>query len=255
MPEKIGGLFKALEHPTSGLFKALSHPIRIKMVEHLQESVELSYTELLNLLNIDAGHLNFHLKIMGELIRKTKDGNYVLTDKGSVAYCMINAVKELGKGEIKVIIPQASILKRTLATAVDFTLFIGSPMALMFLINIWAPLNPHEGTFPLLLTMFLHAVFFLTFVVFMLMETYNGQTLGKYLVGIRAIKDTGRRLNLVESTVRNILKVYFLPFDLLMGLFTRKKGYIRFADYYTKAKVVNVSVKVEHFTSSAGGSQ
>ncbi|MBI5253796.1 MAG: RDD family protein [Euryarchaeota archaeon] len=248
MPEKIGGLFKALEHPTSRVFKALSHPIRVKMVENLHDNVELSYTELLNLLNIDAGHLNFHLKIMGKLIQKTENGNYILTDEGSVAYRMINAVKALEKEEVKIIIPQTSILKRALATAVDFSLFIGSPLALMLLINIWVPLNPHDGLFPLLLTMFLHAIFFLAFVTFMAMETYNGQTLGKHLVGIRVLKESGRRLNLVESTARNILKVYFLPFDLLIGLiFTRKKGYIRFADYYTKAKVVDISVRVEHF--------
>lgn len=243
MPEKTGGLFKTLEHPTSGIFKALSHPIRIKMIEYLQESVELSYTELLNLLNIDAGHLNFHLKIMGKLIKKTEDGNYILTDEGSVAYRMISTVKQLGKEEAKVVIQQASILKRVLATLIDFFLFIGSPVAVTFSMSLFFPLFTID---PFVVGVFLQIMLFLTFIVFTSMEAYNGQTIGKYLTKIRVLKESGRRLNLVESVARNVAKIYLLPIDLLAGLlFIRKKGYIRFADYYTRAKVVDISVGIE----------
>ncbi|MDI6655788.1 MAG: RDD family protein, partial [Candidatus Hydrothermarchaeota archaeon] len=240
MPEKVGGLFKVLEHPTSRVFKALSHPIRIKMVESLQENVELSYTELLNLLNIDAGHLNFHLKIIGNLIKKTEDGNYILTDEGSVAYCLINAVKALEKEEAKVVIQQASVLKRVLATLIDFSLFIGSPVAVTFSLSIFFPLSVID---PLVVVVFLQIMLFLTFVVFTSMEAYNGQTIGKYLIKIRVVKESGRKLNLIESFARNVAKIYLLPVDLLAGLlFARKKGYIRFADYYTRARVVDISV-------------
>lgn len=74
-----------------------------------------------------------------------------------------------------------------------------------------------------------------------LMEAYNGQTLGKWIVKIRVIKESGRKLNFMESALRNVAKIFFLPIDMLIGIaFYRKKGHIRFVDYYIKAKVIEI---------------
>jgi uncharacterized RDD family membrane protein YckC len=223
-----------------GLFKILSHPIRVRTIEVLHENIELSYTEILNILKIDAGQLNFHLKNMQGLYKKLEDGNYILTDKGKFAYHIIEEVKKVeGSEEAEVVTePKASILKRALAAIIDTSLFIGSPLLVILFLSIWFPFS---GMDPLLLTIFLMLVMFLTLIVHIAMEASTGQTIGKYILGIRVIKITGRKIDLPESTIRNVAKIYLLPIDLLLGLlFCRKKGHIRFACYLIKSKVVDI---------------
>lgn len=227
-----------------GIFKTLSHPLRARIIELLYENDELSYTEILNVLKIDTGQLNFHLRNIEGLLERTAHGNYMLNEKGKLGYYALKGVKKYLAAEEVPIEPRASIQKRAAAAAIDYLLFVGSPILLILFLNIWIPFG-QRGLDPVIITQFLHAIFFLTLLAFMSMETYNGQTIGKYVIKIKAVKETGRKINLVESTIRNVAKIFFLPLDLLVGLlFFRKKGYIRFADYYTKVKVVDVSTDV-----------
>lgn len=222
------------------LFKVLSHPIRVKTVEILYENVELSYTEILNILKIDAGQLNFHLKNMYGLYEKTEGGNYILADKGKFAYRIIEEVKKIEGGE-EVEAPaetNASVIKRALATIIDTSLFVGSPLLVILFLSIWFPFPRMD---PLLITIFLMLLMFLSLIVHTAMEASTGQTIGKYILGIRVIKISGRKIDLPESTIRNVGKIYLLPIDLLAGLlFCRKKGYIRYACYIIKSKVVDI---------------
>ncbi|MBI5253202.1 MAG: RDD family protein [Euryarchaeota archaeon] len=226
------------------LFKALSHPIRAKIIELIYENGELSYTEILTALKIDTGQLNFHLRNVSELYTRTENGNYTLNEAGKLGYYVMRGVKKrTGKEEIATE-PHAPVEKRVMAALIDYSLFIGSPFFFILFLNLWIPFG-EQGRDPVILAQFLHAIFFLTLIAFMSMETYNGQTIGKYIMKIKAVKETGRKINLVESTIRNVAKIFFLPLDLLTGLlFFRKKGYIRFADYYTKVKVVDVSMDI-----------
>jgi uncharacterized RDD family membrane protein YckC len=222
-----------------GIFKILSHPIRVKIIESIHENVELSYTEMLNLLDIDAGHLNFHLKNMEGMYEKLESGNYILTDRGRAAYKLINEVKKFEKGEIEGITPpHASIFKRALATIIDTLLFMGSPLLVIFLLSLWFPFS---RTDPLLLTLFLMVLMFLTFIVHTAMEASTGQTIGKYILGIRVVKLGGGKIDLAESTIRNVGKIYLLPIDILLGLlFCRREGYIRFTCYLIRSIVVDI---------------
>jgi DNA-binding transcriptional ArsR family regulator len=45
-------------------FKVLSHEIRVKIISLLHENIEMSYTEILHMLNLEEGNLNFHLRKM-----------------------------------------------------------------------------------------------------------------------------------------------------------------------------------------------
>lgn len=233
------------------LFKVLSHPMRARIVELLNEKVELSYTELLNTLGSDTGQLNFHLKTIGDLCETTPEGTYILTKKGRVAHTILREVRQLG-GSVEEARPEAHapLTKRAVANVVDFVLLVGLPSLIVFGI---ATLTPEMvGPFifdktihPIMIVEYFHAVLSLALVALTLMETHNGQTLGKYIVGIRVVKRSGRRLNLVETTIRNVAKIFFIPLDLLVGmLFYREKGYLRFADYYVDAKVVEVKEEV-----------
>lgn len=223
------------------LFKALSHPIRAKIIELICENGELSYTEILTALKIDTGQLNFHLRNIGGLYTRTEEGNYALNETGKLGYYVMRGVrKHVGKEEVA-IEPHAPVEKRAAAALIDYAIFIGSPFLFILFLNLWIPFG-ERGLDPVILAQFVHAIFFLTLIAFMSMETYNGQTVGKYVMKIRAVKETGRKINLVESIIRNVAKIFFLPLDLLAGLlFFRRKGYIRFTDHYTRVKVVDVS--------------
>lgn len=226
------------------LFKALSHPIRAKIIELIYENGELSYTEILTALKIDTGQLNFHLRNIRELYARTEDGNYVLNEAGKLGYYVIRGVKKHTNREEVAVEPQAPVEKRVIAALIDYVTFIGSPFLFILFLSLWIPFG-ERGLDPVIVAQFVHAIFFLALLAMMSMETYNGQTIGKYIMKIRAVKETGRKINLVESIIRNVAKIFFLPLDLLVGLlFFRKQGYIRFADYYTKIKIVDVSGEV-----------
>lgn len=86
-------------------------------------------------------------------------------------------------------------------------------------------------------------ILFAVLIYFTLLEAYKGQTPGKYLLGIRVVKVGGLKMGLLESGIRNMGKVFLLPFDLLVGIiFYRKHGYLRFFDYYTKVSVERVKL-------------
>ncbi len=80
-----------------------------------------------------------------------------------------------------------------------------------------------------------------SFIILTILEGYKGQTFGKYIMGLRVIKKDGRRITLMDSAVRNIGKIFFLPIDLALGIaLHRKEGHIRFFSYYTDTKVIKV---------------
>ncbi len=219
------------------LLKSISHPIRARVIELLSENVELPYSEILNNLRIDSGQLNFHLRNMGGLITKEENGNYLLTSDGKIASILLKKLHRLSQSGEEAVEPAAGISKRALATLIDFTIFLFSPLVVVFIVSYWIPF--YERIDPVTVALFLHAIFALTFIVFVAMEAYNGQTLGKLALGIRVVKENGRKPNLMECVLRNVAKVYFLPLDFLLGvLFYRRKGYLRFSDYFTKVRVV-----------------
>lgn len=68
------------------LNRILKHPIRRKIVLALLEKKDLAYVDLMNLTEVDnTGKLNYHLKILGDLICKNGSGKYLLTEKGQLA--------------------------------------------------------------------------------------------------------------------------------------------------------------------------
>ena len=68
------------------LHKILKHPIRRRIVLTLLEKQELPYIDLMGLLEVDnTGKFNYHLKILGDLIKKNENGKYRLTEKGHLA--------------------------------------------------------------------------------------------------------------------------------------------------------------------------
>ncbi|MEM2936348.1 MAG: winged helix-turn-helix domain-containing protein [Candidatus Bathyarchaeia archaeon] len=68
------------------LYKVLKDDTRRRILLLLHERGSLAYTDLMNFLEItNTGKMNYHLKVLGDLISKGEDGKYSLTEKGLLA--------------------------------------------------------------------------------------------------------------------------------------------------------------------------
>jgi len=70
----------------ASLHKLLKDETRRRIILLLQEKGSLSYVDLMKALGItNTGKMNYHLKVLGNLLAKKEDGHYMLTDKGMLA--------------------------------------------------------------------------------------------------------------------------------------------------------------------------
>jgi DNA-binding transcriptional ArsR family regulator len=74
------------------LITALNHPLRRKILTQLAVRTT-TYTELLHILDVESGHLAYHLRSMAKLIDKGPAG-YTLTPQGCEAMRFIEGEKE-----------------------------------------------------------------------------------------------------------------------------------------------------------------
>lgn len=73
----------------------LKHPIRRKIIQTLNQTSNLSYTDLMDTVEADnTGKFNYHLKILADLIQKSESGKYSLTEKGKLAAQFLQTFKE-----------------------------------------------------------------------------------------------------------------------------------------------------------------
>ncbi|HEY9205872.1 MAG TPA: RDD family protein [Candidatus Methanoperedens sp.] len=230
---------------TVEFFKVLSHEIRVKIISLLHENIEMSYTEILHTLNLEEGNLNFHLRKMKGFVELTEKKSYRLSEYGKIAYSMLQGVdarlwkdaKEIIKTDNSGMFSIQVLIRRTTAALIDFILFVLLGIVLFLVLNHGIKFD----VYTFLVVIYLQLTLQFAYASFVIMEAYNGQTIGKYLMRIRVVKTNGDKITLLESAVRNIGKVFFLPLDILIGvLFYRKKGYIKFMDYYTQTTVERV---------------
>lgn len=70
----------------ASLHKILKDKIRRRIILLLHEQGSLSYMDLIKEIGItNTGRMNYHLKVLGDLLKKTEDSKYALTEKGSLA--------------------------------------------------------------------------------------------------------------------------------------------------------------------------
>jgi uncharacterized RDD family membrane protein YckC len=114
----------------------------------------------------------------------------------------------------------ASFMRRVAAKLIDLASFLVVLVPLLLVIRSqWRPgaLVP----FVILFCVLLASLGFGTYTV--LAESWYGKTLGKYLMGIRAVRESGARISIGQAIVRQ-LPVFFEVFaiDALFALFTEK---------------------------------
>jgi DNA-binding transcriptional ArsR family regulator len=89
-----------MSHGIAFLHKILKDETRQKIITLLATKGSLSYTELLEQLDVLTGILNYHLKILGDLLEKNASGQYLLSEKGQIAYRVLT---EFPNGQPKVV--------------------------------------------------------------------------------------------------------------------------------------------------------
>ena len=84
---------KIEEETYSLIFTSLKHPIRRRILRMLADK-PLAYSEILDILNIDNGHLNYHLENLGDLTVHSSNGEYKLSSFGVAAVKLMGGVEE-----------------------------------------------------------------------------------------------------------------------------------------------------------------
>ena len=135
---------------------------------------------------------------------------------------------------------KAGIVRRGVAFVVDFvflslfffqaTYLYSGKWIMGYEEHLWGISDP-------ICTLFLVAIF----AYFMLMEAYIGWTIGKRLLGVSVVRESGGRISLASSAIRNLLRVVDgLPAFSILGivLIVRSPCGQRFGDRIAKTFVV-----------------
>lgn len=84
------------------LHRILKDYTRREIIRCLYDKGPLSYTELMKLMRIkNTGRLNYHLKVLNDLVKKAEDGRYSLTEKGTVAASLLEKFQGKTTGALR----------------------------------------------------------------------------------------------------------------------------------------------------------
>jgi uncharacterized RDD family membrane protein YckC len=227
----------------SKVLSVLSHPLRREILLNLSNNSESSFTDLLNLLKVDTGKLSFHLRSLSPFIEQTPNGKYKLSRAGESAVRVIHDVEswaEVADVEGKAShLPLASFRNRAFAFLIDFSLILAITMAITYLPNLFSLsttiLNPGSWSQVLFITIGL------LWLYSTLLEGFNGQSLGKRILGLKVVRTDGKKMSYDHAAVRNFGKVLpLLPFDLLYGWRIKNNAFMRYFDKFAGTTVINL---------------
>ena len=232
------------QNSVSKIIAVLSHPLRREILILLSERGECSFTDLLNVLKVDTGKLSFHLRTLSVFIEQTSTGKYKLSRTGENAVRVINDVEswaEVADVDQKATqLPLASFGKRTLAFIADFLLML--TITLLFTVPQVVSIV-RGNVFSPELSMVLFITLGLLWVYSTLLEGFNGQSLGKRLVGLKAVRTDGKKLSYDHAAIRNFGKAFLLPFDVIVGLRLKNKEFVRYFDKFAGTTVINLRLQ------------
>lgn len=82
------------EETYSAMFSSLRHPARRKILKMLSEK-EMSFSQMLDELEIPGSHLTYHLENLGEFLIKMPDGKYKLSNIGESCCAIMKGAEEV----------------------------------------------------------------------------------------------------------------------------------------------------------------
>lgn len=132
----------------------------------------------------------------------------------------------------------ASVLQRIAAWIIDLFILVA---IIIVLVGVGIMSTLFTGGFGPFSFMMIGSVFLVMFFYTILLEAYwNGQTVGKKVLGIKVVKENGKKINLKEAFLRNVFRVIDNQFAGVVGLVliivTKKKQ--RIGDIIAKTVVV-----------------
>ncbi len=136
----------------------------------------------------------------------------------------------------------ASILSRIFASLVDMMLICFS-MVSLFVISPFNALGSQSGT--TFIVLFLVTYLTILLLYHTLLEGTIGATVGKWLVGIKVVKDDMSDLKMCNSAIRNVLRVidafpFFVPYLIGVIVIQRHKNSQRVGDLVAHTVVINI---------------
>ena len=231
----------------SKVLSVLSHPLRREILLNLSNNDESSFTDLLNLLKVDTGKLSFHLRSLSPFIEQTPNGKYKLSRAGESAIRVIHDVE--GWTEVANIqgkatqLDLASFKNRAFAFLIDYALILAIIMAITYLPDVLSL----SLTLDILAEKFSQVLFItigLLWVYSTLLEGFNGQSLGKRILGLKVVRTDGKKMSYEHSAVRNFGKVLpVLPFDLFEGWQMKNSTFIRYFDKFAGTTVIDLRAR------------
>jgi uncharacterized RDD family membrane protein YckC len=222
----------------SRILSELSHPLRRDILLGLDENVELSFTDMMNMLKVDTGKLSFHIRNLIGLIEQTPTGKYVLTKSGENA---VRLIKDLETWAVEAdiarktsLLPIASLEKRIYAFLVDLgiVLFVFTVTAIISSFPAGGGLNLNFNIIVFVIVFWVYST---------LLEGFAGQSLGKRIIGLTVVRVDGKRMFYDHAAVRNLGKIFvLLPFDMLVGYRLNDRRFIRYFDKFAGTTVVDL---------------
>jgi len=74
-----------------------------------------------------------------------------------------------------------------------------------------------------------------------LLEGFNGQSLGKRVVGLKVVRTDGKKMSYDHAAVRNFGTLLpLLPFDLLFGWRIKNQAFMRYFDKFAGTTVIDL---------------
>ncbi len=228
----------------SKILSILSHPLRREILISLSEKGESSFTDMLNLLKVDTGKLSFHLRALEAFIEQTPTGKYKLSSAGESAIRVIRDIEgwaeaaDVERKESR--LPLSSFRKRAAAFLIDFAIILAITVTIVFVPQV---LSLSLATF---LNGGISVVLFTTigllWLYSTLLEGFNGQSLGKRVMGLKVVRTDGKKMNYDHAAIRNFGKILpLLPFDLLIGMWRiPDKSFMRYFDKFAGTTVIDL---------------
>jgi uncharacterized RDD family membrane protein YckC/DNA-binding HxlR family transcriptional regulator len=227
----------------SKILSVLSHPLRREILLDLSNNGESSFTDLLNLLKVDTGKLSFHLRSLSPFIEQTSNGKYKLSRAGESAVRVIHDVE--GWAEVADVqgkasqLPLASFKNRIFAFLIDFALILAISLTVT-LPSLYAT-NEIPPSFGPIFSQVLLITIGLLWLYSTLLEGFNGQSIGKRIIGLKVVRTDGKKMSYDHAAVRNFGKVLpLLPFDLLIGWRIKNSAFMRYFDKFAGTTVIDL---------------
>jgi uncharacterized RDD family membrane protein YckC/DNA-binding transcriptional ArsR family regulator len=233
------------QESVSKILSVLSHPLRREILLTLRDKDECSFTDLINVVKVDTGKLSFHLRSLSPFMEQTQTGKYKLSKTGENAVRVIMDVESWAEvadvsGKTSYL-PLASFKIRALAYLIDLALILLITAAIMF--SQFAYILTTN-----LLSAELSAVLFITlgllWVYSTLLEGFNGQSLGKRLLGLKVVRTDGKKMSYDHAAIRNFGKAFLLPFDLIVGMRLKNAEFMRYFDKFAGTTVITLRTQL-----------